>query len=98
VLLERKLQVLLGLIMWKWSIGQFFLLVGILLLVLYFATSQVDSPIVYYFCFGVIFLLFGVYMMWIGRNPPIASDRFRSFRRMSEKRKKPKKDADKKLE
>jgi hypothetical protein len=98
VLLERKLQVLLGLIMWKWSIGQFFLLVGILLLVLYFATSQVDSPIVYYFCFGVIFLLFGVYMMWIGRNPPIASDRFRSIRRMSVKRNKPKKDADQKLE
>ena len=40
--------------MWKWNVGQFFLLSGILLLVLYFATSQVDSPIVYYFCFGVI--------------------------------------------
>lgn len=95
---ERKLQVLLGLSMWKWNVGQFFVLLGILLLVFYFATSQVDSPIVYYFCFGVILLLFGVYMMWIGRNPPIASDRFRSIRRMSEKRNKPKKDADKKSE
>jgi len=95
---QRKLQVLLVLIMWKWNVGQFFLLSGILLLVLYFATSQVNSPIVYYFCFGVIFLLLGVYMMWIGRNPPIASDRFRSIRRMSEKSKKPKKDAEKKPE
>ena len=95
---DRKLQVLLGMMMWKWNVGQFFLLSGILLLVLYFATSQVNSPIVYYFCFGVILLLFGVYLMWIGRNPPIASDRFRSVRRMSEKKKKPKKEADKKLE
>ena len=85
-------------IMWKWNVGQFFLLCGILLLVLYYATSQVDSPIVYYFCFGVVFLLLGVYMMWIGRNPSIASDRFRSLRRMSEKKKKPKKEAEKKPE
>ncbi len=98
MLVDRKLQVLLGMMMWKWNVGQFFLLSGILLLVLYFATSQVNSPIVYYFCFGVILLLFGVYLMWIGRNPPIASDRFRSIRRMSEKKKKPKKEADKKLE
>jgi hypothetical protein len=95
VLLDRKLQVFLGLFMWKWNVGQFFSLLGILLLVLYFATSQGDSPIVYYFCFGVIFVLFGAYMMWIGRNPPIASDRFHSIRRMSEKKKKPKKDAEK---
>jgi len=84
--------------MWKWSVGQFFLLSGILLLVFYFATSQADSPIVYYFCFGVIFLLLGAYMMWIGRNPSVASDRFRSLRRMSEKKKKPKKEAEKKPE
>jgi uncharacterized membrane protein YfcA len=84
--------------MWKWNVGQFFLLCGILLLLLYFATSQVDSPIVYYFCFGVILLLLGVYMMWIGRNPSIASDRFRSLRRMSEKKKKPKNGSEKKPE
>jgi hypothetical protein len=84
--------------MWKWNVGQFFALCGILLLLFYFATSQVDSPIVYYFCFGVIFLLLGVYMMWIGRNPPIASDRFRFWRRMSMKRKKPKNGAEKKPE
>ena len=91
----RKLQALLGMVMWKWNVGQFFSLLGILLLVLFFATSQGDSPIFYYFCFGVVFALFGAYMMWIGRNPPIASDRFRSLRRMSEKKKKPKKDAEK---
>lgn len=85
-------------IMQKWQVGQFFLLCGILLLVLYFATSQVDSPILYYFCFGVVFLLLGLYMMWIGRNPPIASDRFRSLRRMSEKKKKPSKNEEKKPE
>ena len=84
--------------MWKWNVGQFFVILGILLLVLYFATSQVDSPIVYYFCFGVILLLFGVYLMWIGRNPPVVSDRFRSLRRMSEKKNKNDKDAEKKPE
>jgi phosphotransferase system glucose/maltose/N-acetylglucosamine-specific IIC component len=83
--------------MWKWNVGQFFLLCGILLLLLYFATSQVDSPIVYYFCFGTILLLFGVFMMWIGRNPSVAC-RFRSLRRMSEKKKKPKNGSEKKPE
>jgi peptidoglycan/LPS O-acetylase OafA/YrhL len=90
--------VLLVAIMWKRNVGQFFALLGFLLLVLYFATSQVDSPIVYYFCFGVILLLIGVYLMWIGRNPPVGSERFRSLRRMSEKRNHTKNDAEKKPE
>jgi hypothetical protein len=94
----RKLQGLLVAIMHKWQVGQFFLLMGILLLVFYFATSQVDSPILYYFCFGMVFLLFGIYLMWIGRNPTVASDRFHFLRRMSEGKKKPQKNEENKPE
>jgi len=36
-------------------------------------------------------LLLGIYIMWVGRKPPMDVERFRMLRQMSERRKKPKK-------
>ncbi len=74
----------------KWQVGQFLVLVGFLLLLIYFMTSQEHSPIYLSFCAGVIVLGLGGYLMWIGRNPPVPSERFRALRSLSEKRKRPK--------
>ena len=76
----------------KWQVGQFFLILGVLLLILYFITNQAKSPPTIYFCIGVLLLLLGIYIMWVGRNPPMDRERFRMLRQMSEKRKKPKKE------
>ena len=76
----------------KWQVGQFFLVLGVLLLVLYFVTNQAKSPTILYFCSGTLLLILGIYMMWLGRNPPLDRERFRMLRQMSERRKKPKKE------
>ena len=75
----------------KWPVGQFFVLMGVLLLILYFISSQSNSPMYMSFCSGVVLLMLGVYFLWTGRNPPTSSERFRMLRGMSERRKKPKK-------
>jgi uncharacterized membrane protein YbhN (UPF0104 family) len=82
----------------KWQVGQFFLVVGVLLLILYFITNQAKNPTILYFCGGTLMLILGIYMMWLGRNPPLDRERFRMLRQMSEKRKKPKKEKKSELE
>ena len=83
---------------YKWQVGQFFLVLGILLLILYFITNQAKSPTILYFCSGVLLLFLGIYLMWVGRNPPMDRERFRMLRQMSERRKKPKKEEKSELE
>lgn len=74
----------------KWQVGQFLVILGFLLLIVYFMTSQEHSPLYLSFCAGVLVLGLGGYLMWIGRNPPQPSDRFRALRSLSEKRKRSK--------
>lgn len=75
----------------KWPVGQFFVLLGVLMLILYFISTQTSSPMLLSFCSGVVLLMIGVYFLWTGRNPPTSSERFRILRGMSERRNKPKK-------
>jgi hypothetical protein len=77
--------------MLRWQVGQFFLLLGFILLVMFFITGQVNSPIYLYFCSGVLGLGLGAFLMWTGRNPVPSSERFRIMRRYSERREKKKK-------
>jgi hypothetical protein len=75
----------------RWQVGEFFVLLGVLLLIIFFITGQVDSPIYWYFCIGVPVLGLGIFFMWTGRNPVEASKRFRIMRNFSERREKKKK-------
>lgn len=69
-------------------IGAFFFFLGFLALVVFCASSQADSPIYSYFCVGSVLFFGGAYMMWKFRNPPVESDRFHTYRKMSEGRRK----------
>jgi uncharacterized membrane protein YfcA len=73
-------------IMLKWQIGQFLILVGVIGLIVFFVTDQQKSPDYLYFCSGILIIFFGGYVMWQGRNPPQPSQRFRFLRGRAEKR------------
>jgi hypothetical protein len=69
--------------------GQFFFFIGLLALIVFFASLQSDSP-QFHFCLsgGVLFFL-GVYAMWKGRNPEVPPDeRFYTLRRLRSRKSK----------
>jgi len=70
----------------KWQFGQFLILMGLIGLIVFIMTDQVRAPNYLFFCSGVLVILMGVYMMWLGRNPPQPSERFRLLRKRTEKR------------
>ncbi len=72
-------------------IGCFFLLIGIVLLVIFLASDAAHQPAYTYLCFSVVGLLFGFVLWAQGKPPPGASERFRSVRKMRESSKKGKK-------
>ncbi len=74
--------------MLKWQIGQFFIFLGLILLVLFYISDQVKTPEYGYFCPGLLFLLLGGYLMWLGRAPSTPSERFRLFRKREKGEKK----------
>lgn len=74
--------------MLKWQVGQFLVLLGLIILVVFFITDQVKTPDYLFFCSGLLVVILGGYVMWSGRNPPAPSERFRIFRRRAEKREK----------
>lgn len=77
--------------MLKWQVGQFLVLLGLIGLVIFFVTDQVKSPDYLFFCSGLLVVILGGYVMWLGRNPPPPSERFRILRGMGTKRDKKKK-------
>ena len=62
------------------QIGQFFLVIGLILLVIFFGTDQVHRPAYTYFCGGLLILLLGIYLYWRDRPPVKPSGRFRILR------------------
>jgi len=77
--------------MLKWQVGQFLVLMGLIGLVIFFITDQVKSPDYLFFCSGLLVVILGGYVMWLGRNPTPPSERFRILRGMGTKRDKKKK-------
>jgi len=80
----------------KSKVGAYFFFIGLILLVIFFATDQAKHPAYGYFFagFGAVFL--GGYMMWTGRKPPPPSERFRSYRKWQEEQKEKKAEKKKK--
>jgi len=76
----------------RWQVGQFLILLGLIGLIVFFATDQAKSPNYLFFCSGLLVLILGITVMWRGRNPPPPAERFRLFR----KKEKPRSDESKK--
>jgi Na+/phosphate symporter len=76
----------------KGRVGQFFLFIGLLLLVIFFTTDQAKHPQYGFFFIGVIVLCLGIYLIWRDLKPPEESQRFRAFRRWRERGKEKKKE------
>jgi hypothetical protein len=66
-------------------IGQFLLFIALIILIVFFATDQAQEPVFSYFCWGMIFLFSGLFLIWRGRKPPPPSSRFRILRGREEK-------------
>jgi hypothetical protein len=71
--------------MLKWQVGRFFVFLGLILLVLFYISDQIKAPDYGYFCSGVLVLLLGGYLMWLGRGPTTPSERFRALRKLRQK-------------
>lgn len=65
-------------------IGQFFLFLGLIVLVVFFGTDQVRQPVYGLFCIGSVLFGFGILLIWRNRQPPPPSERFRLFRKSRE--------------
>lgn len=62
------------------QIGQYLIVIGLILLVIFFGTDQVNRPAYNYFCGGLIIIIFGIYLYWRDRPPAKQSGRFRILR------------------
>jgi hypothetical protein len=62
------------------QIGQYLLVIGLILLVIFFGTDQVNRPAYNYFCGSLIMIVIGIYLYWRDRPPAKSSGRFRLFR------------------
>lgn len=74
----------------KSRFGKFFIWLGLILLLLFITADIVDVEDLnaWYLFFGTIFLVLGVFLSLAGRKPPEESARFRSVRKMANRRKK----------
>jgi hypothetical protein len=73
----------------KRKVGQFFLYLGLILLVIFFASDQAQHPAYGYFFAGAGLVFLGGYLMWRDR-PPVEpnTERFRTLRKIREQQKK----------
>jgi hypothetical protein len=63
------------------QIGQFLLMIGLILLVIFLGSDLARNPALEYFCFGVLITLAGLGLIVRGYTPPPPSQRFRLFRK-----------------
>ncbi len=66
----------------KKRFGNFLMLIGFILLVLFIASDYLDQVNGWYLLFGVILFAFGVRLAWKGRTPPEPSQRFRTMKKL----------------
>lgn len=66
----------------KKRFGNLFILIGSVLLVLFFISDYLDQVNGWYLLFGLIFSAFGVRLAWKGRTPPEPSRRFRMVKKI----------------
>lgn len=69
----------------KGRLGQFFLVIGLILLAIFFTTDQSSSPACGLFFFGAVLAFLGGYLIWRDLKPPPETQRFRTLRKMRQK-------------
>jgi hypothetical protein len=72
-------------------IGEFFLFIGLILLVIFFASDQSQELAWGYLIIGGGLVILGGILMWRRRGPEIESNRFRTYRKLRDRPKKIKK-------
>ncbi len=78
----------------KSRLGTFLLLVGFVMLILFFGTDQSLNPQYILFFGGTPLTALGIYWIWSNRKPPQPTTRFASLRRMMNPSKEPAKPKD----
>jgi hypothetical protein len=64
------------------KVGQYFLFLGVLLLVIFFSTDPAAPPLIGFFVWGAVLALFGLYLIRRNWKTPQPSSRFRLLRRL----------------
>ncbi len=73
------------------QIGAFFLFIGVILLVIFFASDQSENTAWGYFISGAALVALGGFLMWRKRRTDLESSRFKAYRKMRDRPKKVKK-------
>lgn len=68
-------------------IGQFFVYLGLIALVIFLATAQATRPAFSYLCGGALSLLFGIFLISRIKSTPTDAGRFRLLRGSGKKSK-----------
>ena len=69
----------------KGRVGVFFILIGLVILLLYIASLQADQPNFTLLCVALAGLISGVVIAWRSRPPPVSDERFRILRHSQSK-------------
>jgi hypothetical protein len=69
----------------KGRFGQFFLFIGLILLVIFFTVDPSQESLIGFFFLGLILAGLGVFLIWRDWKRPPPADRFRMLRRMRRK-------------
>ncbi len=80
----------------KGRLGQFFVFLGLLFLIIFFAVDQSQNPQLGVFLFGVVSVCLGIYLIVRDFKSPPESQRFRGVRKYMQTRKEKKKEKEKK--
>jgi hypothetical protein len=72
-----------------YRLAQFFLLIGVVLLVLFFGTDQSQNPQFGLFFLAALITGLGAFLMFRAYKPPPPSGRFQTLRRMMSRRSEP---------
>jgi hypothetical protein len=70
----------------KGRLGQFFLVIGLISLIIFFTTDQISNPGYGFFFVGAALTFLGGFLIWRDRKPPSETERFRTMRKMRQKR------------
>jgi hypothetical protein len=74
------------------KLGRFFLFIGLILLVVFFAMDQAKHPSYGFLCVGLVVVILGALLVVRGHQPPAESMRFRTLRRWRERQRQLKED------
>jgi hypothetical protein len=70
----------------KGRLGQFFLFIGLILLILFAGSSQTQGTQVGYFCLSMLVFAVAFFLIFKDWKPPSAGSRFSSLRKITQRK------------